>query len=370
MIIEISERFADIPNAEWDKYHIAIENMINAHRWGWHIFAPSRRIANRIFEHCELSRSQKAIFDSHIKDKLTTLVGQARSSDHTILCVPDTGQTLVERANQYAVPMSNFLEPRNLMPCRLLTENAQNDGAFFERLCLILGKYLGYQAPVVLEHLHGGGGTTAAQYKAALDECRPTLCVVDSDQRYPDGPSGSTANAVVAAGHKNACCTVQAHVLPVREAENLIPLSFLFEVYNSNPAVTQIITKFHTFKNSEVCQRSPYRLIDYVDFKEGETKGAIAKIPNPHKAQALNMCAAMGHGDKGDGKYDDVKCKDVAIPAISEKVLPTVISFLDGNKRFETAMMKKIVAAPFWHDLEHIIRLILAFSCGGQKLPV
>lgn len=370
MIIEISDSFADIDDATWDKYHLAIEGLINAHRWGWHIFAPSRRVADRINTSCDLSRSQKAIFNSHIKDKLTTLIGQARSSDHTILCVPDGMQTTVERANQYAVAMSNFLEPRNLFPCRLLTENAQNDGVFFEQICLILGRYLGYQSPVVLDHVHGGGGTTAAQYKAALTEHRPTLCVVDSDQRYPGGPTGSTAKAVAAAGQGNSSQIVQAHILPVREAENLIPLSILLEVYKSNSEISRIISKFHAFKNSDIYKKSNYRLLDYVDFKEGDTKGAIAKIPSPHKSQALNLCAALGYGDKGDGKYDDVKCDEIAIPGISEKVLPSFLIFLRENKRLEATVAKKILSAPFWNDVEDILRAILAFSCGGQRLPI
>ncbi len=370
MIIELSEKFADIEPEEWNNYHVAFENIINAHRMGWHIFAPPRKVANRISKDCDLSRSQKSIFDSHVQDRITTLLGQARSADHTIICIPDSMPVIAERSNQFALPISKFIDPRNLLPFLLITENAQNDGVFLERLCLIFSKHLGYQSPMMLEHRHGGGGTTAAQYREALTDYRPTLCVIDSDRRYPDGPLGSTARAVRGVELHNTTRVVQAHILPVREAENLVPLSFLFDVYGTNPNISDTISKIHKYKNSDVAKCSIYNVLYFIDFKTGDTKGSIAKIPMPYKTHMLNFCSFIGTRKENDDQFSNPECDEKAVPGISENLIHQTISFINNNGRLESSLMRKILSAPFWDELEHILRLILAFSCGGQRLPV
>lgn len=75
----------------------------------------------------------------------------------------------------------------------------------------------------------GGGNTTAEAYKHIATLNRLCLCIVDSDVRYPNGPKGNTAKAVLAAANQVKSPLLTHYVLPVCSVENLIPFETLKE---------------------------------------------------------------------------------------------------------------------------------------------
>lgn len=370
MIIELSRGFSELNSAGWQKYHVAIENLITAHRSGWHILAPSRRTSASIIEGCKLSGTQQSVFESYILPKITTVSGQARSADCTLLCIPDDAPLHSERPNQIVAPLSTFADLRMVMPLRLITENSDSDGALLELICASVGRSLGYSMPICIDQIHGGGGTTASCYEKAFNENRPTLCVIDSDKRHPKGKIGSTAKAVLSHGAKNDLGLVQAFVLPVREAENLIPLSFLLEVYSGHAKIRDLLSEMHKFKNSHTCKSDVDKVFDFIDFKEGETCGSIAKLPDEFKVKVTSLAGALATVPLTKNELDDPKSEVVGVPAVSSNVLKATLSHIEKNRQLERLFAQKIKAAPFWPKFESIARYILSFSAAGQRLPV
>jgi len=369
MIIELAEAFGKYNEQQWVDYHVAIENLISAHRSGWHLFSPSRRCAESLSAGCQLSFSQKEVFDSYIQPKITTMSGQARSSDHTLLCIPDTEECKSERPNQIVVPLSVFADSRMVLPFQLITENADSDGATFEMISKAVARFLGYNMPTYMDHVTGGGGTTGSCYAKALKENRPTLCIVDSDQRFPSGPFGSTARSVLSHGKSNEFGTVQAIVLPVRETENLMPISFLLQVYSGNATVANVISRFHEFRGLTFTNSSSQRVLSFLDLKLGETEGKIAKIPDDFKEDIVKACGKIFPSSK-TLKFINEHSNENALPAVSFNLLKNTVEYIHKNKHQENLLAKKIMAAPFWSSIEGPIRKILSFSMAGARLPV
>lgn len=370
MIIELARSFADFNKSEWEPYHASIEHLLQAHGQGWHMLAPGKKISDSISENCDLSRTQKEILNNYIRDKFPTLVGQARAAYRTILAVEDGHDMRSERNNQIVVPLKLFRDPRAVMPARLLTENAEADGEYLKLICRVTAKEMEYLSPMNLEIVHGGGSTTAVVLSAAWSEARPMICVVDSDRRYPRAPLGGTAKAIDDIGSENEIGTVCTAILDVREIENLLPLSFLFEVYKDNPEVNGRIAKLHSYLSLDARKKAKFNVIDYIDFKDGIRRNDIAALPAQVKGEFVVLCKHISDMVVSDSQFDDTTDCTQVFPGIAEKVLPCTIEFLRRNPHFASEFARKIRKAPFWDSLEPLIEKIISFSTASERLPV
>jgi hypothetical protein len=364
MIIEVSDEFSEFNSDQWLPYAGAIEHLITAHANGWHIFTPSRRAANSILSSCNLSDRQTAIFRSSVLGRLAILVGQAKSADYTMLAIPDGSLTAQFRPNQIVVPLSRFSEMEACQPTRLLTEDSAFDGLYYARIANIVARDLGYGVRLKLELMHGGGAGLAARYGELLRDSRPAICVVDSDRRYPDAPLGNTARGINALGWSNPLGTVRAAMLPVREAENTLPISFLLDVYKANPVVRAQIKRYTDYLSKVESGTFAVNVLLHLDLKEGDTVGRIANVPMPHKNHFVEACRDISVTNIPVDNFDDPDSQGRAYHGIAENVLRTTLEFMKLNPRLDRDFGVKIKKAPFWNEFEGIIRLILSFGAS------
>lgn len=370
MIIELAPSFGGFKSDDWAPYHRAIENLITAHGEGWHLLSPSREVAKSILSSCSLSRTQAQIFEHHIANRVSVTSGQARSADLVILANPETEPRRTERANQLGVSLSTFSELAACAPARLITENAATDGKVIEALSELMSRDLGYNSPISFEHVHGGGGTTAACYEQACTSARPTLCVLDSDRKYPGAALGETARRVVQANAPHE--TIRTFILPVREVENSLPLSLLLDVYSQSPEVRGRVSPLLKYIERRVLDGIPLEAnaLDYIDFKFGLKRSDIAKLPTGQRAMFCKLAHVVRPTEISHDLYDDATDGTVIAEGISENLLAQFLSFIDAAKHKRREIAQKIKSSPAWPWLEDLLRLVLAFGTASARLPV
>ena len=368
MIIEISDEFADFDELKWRPYAASLEHLITAHCNGWHILTPSRKVARGMVERCNLSVRQLEILQFYIVDKIAVLVGQARTADATILAVPDDYEGRPSRDNQIVVRLRTFDDMSACLQAQLLTENSAADGKYILTLANLVARDLGYGVGLSLELVHGGGAGTAVKYKEMLESNRPALCVVDSDRTYPSSALGSTAKAIVKQGMSNEGQTVQAKILPVREIENTIPISFLLQVYGDNLVINRKIGKICKYISSLKTVDCPFYVLDYLDLKGGDTVDRVQAFPEPDRTIFIRACNVLN--DK-NVDWDAVVPNNniAAYDGISVNLLQFTMGYLQNNPRLDREFAAKLRKAPFWLQLEHLIRLILSFGAASSRIP-
>lgn len=371
MIIELSRSFAALDRQGWQRYHRAIEHLIHAHGQGWHLLSPGREVVNSIRESCELSFTQRQIVDHYIFEKISTLGGQARSADRTLLCFPDGVEMVSERVNQIPVRLGIFNDLTACGPSKLITENAEIDGVLLESIARMTGRRLGYMMNLKLELVHGGGGTTGACYQVACQSGRPAICVVDSDRKFAGCAVGQTARAVTQHDKNRSHEAIFSMALPVRELENIVPISVLLDVYSGNAGVLRNISPLVSYINlAKVQNVFPCESLQYLDLKIGLKKSDIAKMPSASQANFIRLVKHVCPAERNAEVYDDPNDHTILYPGIANNLLGRLVEFLRARGNNSAQFVQKLMASPCWTWLEELIRLILSFGAAGERIPV
>lgn len=372
MIIELSERFASFTAAEWSEYHTAIENLIVAHREGFHIFSPSRDICSSLLQNCELSVTQSEVLKHHIAAKLSTILGQVQSADAVIVCNPSDYANETTRDNQIAIDLNEFAFTTACLPSKLIIENADFDGRLLENLCSLFGRRLGYLMPFKIEKIHGGGSSTGLRYRDACLSARPSICVVDGDQKFANGTLGETAKAVRNFHGTELHNTVEHFVLPVRELENCLPISSFLDVYSTNHEVRSRIHGLRNYCEYRDAQNFPPHLnaISFFDLKIGISRSNVASFPAHSREAVRRMDQFLSHQEIVTADYDDVTDGTVIHPGISENLLPNYCEYLEDQQFDRNSLIGKFERSPEWNWLNKMIKRILSFGAGATRIPV
>ena len=359
MIIELSQTFASLDRGEWAGFREAIENCLFAHRQGWHIFAPSRKVLEALLASNILTERDEAIARYEILPRIATLVGQSRSASFTLLATVGATDPVIPERRHKVVPLLHLQDGANVLPSRLLVEDGGYDGGFLLELSTQVGDALGYYGPLSLEVVHGGGGGMTRLYERFFDDVRPLLCIVDSDKDHPAARLGQTARQIAAVGGENAYGTVQLAILPVRELDNLIPLSFTFDVFAKDRAVRERISAFYNFiEDNDRSTIDP--VLKFVDLKKGYAGAKIASLPIDQRP-AFEACAE---------KFGPVASVDDGIGAISENLVPMTLRLLESHPRHGSKLKQKFLRCPLYGEFEPIFSAILSYGASNGRLPL
>lgn len=367
MIVEMSSQFDQITPEEWLAKSALVENLLQSHVQGWHIFAPSRSIGQNIIDYCDLSGRMKDIFTTNIFNRLSVILGEARSCSRTV-CVAMNGN-IPDFTNQTIINESFFLDLANCGPIRLLVEHFENDGEFFTILFSAFARHFKYRLPRQFEIVHGGGQTISNLYRHHWNDIRPLICIVDSDKLFPDDNLGGTAQSVVDVGLVNATGTVMAIVLPMREAENLLPISFLLDVFSDNAGVQGQIGRYRqaVLQGFQAGSLNPY---DFIDLKRGTTVAELTRVPNSEIQPYLQFIGICGTDVCRYADLNDLDPDHVALPAISANLLPSTLAYLTRNAWTRSDFIEKLCKLPRFTELAELFEEAIALALASQKLPV
>lgn len=124
----------------------------------------------------------------------------------------------------YNINYSKFNNSRTIEATRIIGED-ENDARLYEQInrWYITSNNISFNVAVRFEH--GGGNTTHRKMEAHKTSHNIFVCLVDTDQRYPDGDYGKTCKnclSIPLTLPLERLCLIDAH-----EVENLVPKSIL-----------------------------------------------------------------------------------------------------------------------------------------------
>lgn len=362
MIVELSTKFDDlIADGTIETYFGAIENLILAHGFGYHVFLPSRTVLEHLItKSTTFSERQIATLGS-IKNNYSDLAGLARTVEFTVLALPDGAPSIKERRNQNKrLPLKYFEDSSSWHRFRLLVEHAANDGGFYRSICTTIGENLGLAGWFQFDAAHGAGGTTATEYARFCTEARPTLCIVDSDKASPVASLGGTAQRVRDLIGSESSILIEAHVLQVRSAENFVPIAICRELFAGNRGVLLNLARIERLEDCSHNAPCDQQLIRFFDFKNGLTRSHIRKSNSAERRFLMSMwhvlCPEEVDFDPYDADVDDVICGGV-----STRLLEQFQSFTQYYRNRRKALAE-LGRHPFWAELAELAKQIIAYG--------
>lgn len=370
MIIELSRGFEDLINLDaWRPYMDAVQNLIEGHRAGWHIFLPTKATLEILLEHPDLSTRQRSTLDAGVRQKYATLSGVAKDSFFSVLTIPNDQAYVADRPNQSKIlRLTSFSDLESCRRSELLVENADTDGAFFILLCNAFQNSFGVSNRVNIVPRMGGGASIAQEYRRAARAVSPTLCIVDSDKNAPSDSLGSTATNIRNIRGTEMYPTVEVEILNVREIENFVPLETARDMYSGNQAIQDEIDLIKRLEyNDRHSNKDIVNLyIRYYDFKNGLKRSIIRQASAETRIFLLDMWKVMRPND-GDLDYTDTDLPDNITRGISENMMRIFIEYLDmptNIREFSSKAKRSIL----WPELELLLGKIVAFGVAPERI--
>lgn len=287
------------------------------------------------------SRSQKATL-MDIRNRFSALTGFARDSKFTTLIVPTkSGRSRPEKTNQSRIiPLSHFRSTEALASPNLVCEDADYDAGLIMLASESVLKDFGYDSLPSIRLLHGGGTGTGRRYRAAVSQGAPTICILDSDKRFPGDGFGDTAKQFLeeagAIGHHQQFSTdrvAEWRILDVHEMENLVPSSIIQEACASYVEPVQHAHAMGYLEGVQI-EMPGYGRIDpcrYIDRKNGIRKDVVSS-DNREKAEFVKrvwlVLEPQAEIDKG--KFDG---QEFVIPSGGKSIIQNVVNWCDRRSR-------------------------------------
>ena len=156
----------------------------------------------------------------------------------------------------HELDISFFGKTESIQPTSMLCENLQEIHFYSKQ-----ARYYHPLSPMRVNKRHGGGGTTVDVFKDIKRHNLVCLVLLDSDVKYPGCSMGDTARRCVH-NYQSKLANIEVKVLPVHEAENLVPVSFMLS--NSCSRGVQLLKRLE--------KRGVLDCLVYYDVKEGITK--------------------------------------------------------------------------------------------------
>lgn len=295
---------------------------------------------------------------------------------HAIVVGPSNEQAVQVRRDgeqiRYHVSYRYFTD---LRMTRFIAED-MNDIHIYEgaaRAYLWKNKRELYGIRLKLEKVAGGGSRTPGQFREQANQ-GPTLCILDSDQRYPEGPLGNTAKGVCKVATelagKQVCHT---EVLPCHELENLIPPNLLLDC-QSKDAPKEYTGAWQQAAYHGLLCADPS--LAYIDMKNGLCGHDILHAPSQKQRTYLQSVAqrlpALGQvcdphpqccvQHQRGCKSPQNTCTCFNIQGIGEGALERVAQWVEQAS--EQKLAESFFSAGHASRWEPLAELFLAFGCA------
>lgn len=203
-----------------------------------------------------------------------------------------------------------FNKTESIQPTSMLCENLDDIKFYFKQARLFHP-----HSPMAVIKYHGGGGTTYDVFNSLKNKNIFCLTIIDSDIKYPKCELGETAGRFNR-NYNAAKVNIEVKVLPVHEAENLVPVSFMMAHSNS---IGIIFLK-------KLEKRGLLHYLKYYDIKEGIVKNKTDESPKYKEfAKEIYEGAFPRNRNGFDAFYDHKKATDNLFPKLNANMLTDYI---------------------------------------------
>lgn len=215
-----------------------------------------------------------------------------------------------------------FLDTKSTQECCLIGEYYY-DCMLFRRILSWYKDKNGIALATVFEDIDGGGDDTYKKVKQFVGRNkRPTICIVDSDRRFPEQEiSGtSTCGKCMRLYHDNPIYRFIA--LNVQEVENLIPLSVIDSLSWKGDAKTQK-------ESFDYLSKSPKRseLLAFFDIKKG-IRYYHSLFNNPSYLTFVKQCCSCHPNIDIPKDLDSMKEGTIIFPPLRKDLLKDSLDLL------------------------------------------
>jgi hypothetical protein len=202
------------------------------------------------------------------------------------LQVLDMESDLRRDGSKFQVGLKKFIEHDFSREAKLLVENKLNDGNFLGTALQRLAKRL-HLGKLSFEIGHGGGDDMPALFQSEIDIKRITVCVADSDRKYPKAPISDKCRKL-SKTLKDSVSIAHYVELPCHEAENMIPLSSMLELPLPRDHI-ETLTLLGEIEKKEVAAKIPAseRLKLFFDFKNGASPDRMIALRGTNQRRYL-----------------------------------------------------------------------------------
>ena len=205
---------------------------------------------------------------------------------------------------KHELDISFFGKTESIQPTFMLCENLEDIRFYLKQT-----KYYHPDSPMVVNEYHGGGGTTVDVFKVLKRRNIVCLVILDSDIKFPGCEKGETASRCVN-NYQDKCTNIEVKVLPVHEAENLVPISFMLK--NTDADGVRFLTRLKKKKYTEA--------LVYYDVKEGISKEKTNEFKD-YKEFAKTMYEKLYTRNKFEAYYRLIKKNALVFPKLNKDML-------------------------------------------------
>ena len=366
MLFYIDRSLANVDSSQEDIIS-AIEQIAQARRAGKHLVFGDRETIAALKDNSAIALTARRVYaklyerlpqDKTYFDQLSWIV-HVVAEQETLEIVNFHGKNVIKIS---ARRLQNF---SLLTETVLLAEN-QDDIEFYEFVVksYILSAELG-QIPVKYDPRGGGGSTTHREYAVLQQRAeRLCLCILDGDCKYLGAGLGDTARSVQRIDRSDQpLCHIL--ILPMREIENIIPVSIYRKVVADDPNRARAICSIEVIAGSSYTEARRY-----LDLKKGfklyEYKSMNIDTPQfrywNKVAEDLNVpvtCTAPNECDSKDN------CRCYMFHGFGSSILSAVTSHLRENSMSGIDFIIDDIIKEDWRILGETI---LAWCCGSKSL--
>lgn len=225
---------------------------------------------------------------------------------------------------------------------------------------------------VSIRAIAGGGSQTPVVYDRALrDQNEFVLCIIDSDKICPS-QTGSQMTSDCSRLHSNKLSTWVTHFssLPVREVENIIPVTLIEDMLAKTASAQQPIANFDELKEF-IRQQENKSYWYYLDLKEG-TKISSLSLGNCASfwQQVARDRLSRRHANNSCLSSLTCRCSShcLIVPGISNNLLAMMISYLDpdNSRKSSKELWSRAKTSHNFTHWEEVGRLV---SLWGMAMP-
>lgn len=371
MFVHLGSEFESIQiDILMSSYGQVLENLINAHSVGHHIFLPSARVLDLLLVNNDQFSARQVACLKNIKDEYAFLSGHGKDIDFSVLAVPDGSTASPEQENQKVIfPASHFSNYTSCSPTALLVENAATDGTFLKLACACLARGFGFNHVGNISVMNGGGGSIVAEFARFIDDRHPVVCVVDSDKKTPTSNLGENARGITNTTSSTSFLNLPV-VLGVREMENHIPLEIILDAYHNcgGHSVIPTIEKLKLLEHAP-SDSGDFAFLRHYDLKSTFKRSSIQNESDATKQAFLLAIWAVLYPEETEFGYSDesIAANNVIHDSIGEQIVPIVCDYLStspARKKF----CAELARHPFYQEFSEIISTILAATTSPRPL--
>lgn len=376
MLIELSAQLVD--NLEIllkDRMFIrCVKNLALAFYEGKHVVTGPIDLIKILESSKSIPADTQNIFRIIRQKRIESEILKSKIAMHVVVSWKN-GNTVIDYKNPkqvYTVSYEWFADSVRVQSARLLCEN-KNDAEIYHRMArafLWASKYRG--VALAFRPSGCGGPGIADRLEEITTSEGASLCIVDSDRKWPDAPLGDTARCLQKAAKKlEKIVTVAAIIiLDCHELENIIPAKLVFESISpdSSAGVRQ---KFETLHKLNLLGAASTNW--HFDLKAGMLEWDLHKQEGEARdflsGIALRVKALAGKRNPSCGDAPDCfkrdECKCVLIDGLSDTMLDMIVKHLEKltpqKLAEQTFLGEESASRVYWEDL---CSVLFAWGCA------